>query len=265
MLKQETSALSGMRAIKTIMGNKKLRLNLAIETFCVVTCSIVFYSVSFSSNNLGGNKYLNVVYMGILDFFASPASILFTNNLGRRKTFMIYMFGGTIFMTAVVFLLLLNPNVSSTQSTVVALSLCGRFCIVAAWGALLIMIMETSPTNVRATCSGFTTFAGYFGGILAPQLVVLGRCNFFCVFINLYILLEIECTYFFNSVTITSIHNSLRHDCIVFDTFLVLVGNVRKTTRRHNGKCQQTSCCQFCRDGNNKSDRKCRYIKIIYI
>lgn len=178
ILKQETSALTGIKAMKTIMKNKTLRTNLAIETFCVVTCAIVFYGVSFNAKNLGGNKYLNVFYMGILDFFGSPASILFTNKLGRRKTFMLYMFGGTVFMIAVVFLLLLNPYGLSTPTIVMALSLGGRFCIAAAWGALKIMIMETSPTNLRATCLGLTVFSGYFGGILAPQLVILATSNF---------------------------------------------------------------------------------------
>lgn len=178
ILKQETSALTGIKAMKTIMKNKTLRTNLAIETFCVVTCAIVFYGVSFNAKNLGGNKYLNVFYMGILDFFGSPASILFTNKLGRRKTFMLYMFGGTAFMIAVVFLLLLNPYGLSTPTIVMALSLGGRFCIAAAWGALKIMIMETSPTNLRATCLGLTVFSGYFGGILAPQLVILATSNF---------------------------------------------------------------------------------------
>lgn len=179
ILNHETAALTGLKAMRTIMKNKILRTNLVIETFCVVTCAIVFYGVSFNAKNLGGNKYLNVFYMGILDFFGSPASMLFTNNLGRRKTFMLYMFVGTAFMICVVFLLLLNPYGSSTATIVTALSLCGRFSIGTAWGALKIMIMETSPTNIRATCLGLTVFSGYFGGILAPQLVVLATSNFF--------------------------------------------------------------------------------------
>lgn len=178
VLNENTSSLTGLQAMKTIMRNKLLRTNLAIETFCVVSCAIVFYGVSFNAKNLGGNKYLNVFYMGILDFFGSPASMLFTNSLGRRKTFILYMFGGAICMVAVVVLLLLKPNVSSTPTIVVALSLCGRFCIAAGWGALKIMVLETSPTNLRATCLGLTVFAGYFGGVLAPQLVVLAAGNF---------------------------------------------------------------------------------------
>ncbi len=115
--------------------------------------------------------------MGILDFFGTPASIIFTNSLGRRKTFMLYMFSGTVFMIAVVSLLLFNPSGVSTPIIVVALSLCGRFCIVAGWGALKIMILETSPTNLRATCLGMTVFAGYFGGVISPQLVLLATGN----------------------------------------------------------------------------------------
>ncbi|KAJ6636481.1 Organic cation transporter protein [Pseudolycoriella hygida] len=177
ILKQETSSLTGVKAMKVIMKNEKLRKNLAIETFCVVSCAVVFYGVSFNAKNLGGNKYLNVFYMGILDFCASLTTLLFTNNLGRRKTFMLCLFVGTSFMIAVVFLLLLNPHASSTPTAVIALSLGGRFCIAAAWSVLKIIILETSPTNLRATCLGLTVFAGYFGGVLAPQLVILSTIS----------------------------------------------------------------------------------------
>ncbi len=39
ILKQETSTPTGLKALKIIIRNKKLRRNLAIETFCVVTCN----------------------------------------------------------------------------------------------------------------------------------------------------------------------------------------------------------------------------------
>ncbi|XP_037027785.1 organic cation transporter protein-like [Bradysia coprophila] len=177
ILKQETAALSGLKAMKTIMKNQTLRRNLIIETFCVVTCAIVFYGVSFNAKNLGGNKYLNVFYMGVLDFVASPASMLFSNCMGRRKTFMIFMFSGTTFMIAIVFLLMLNPYGSSSPIIVIALSLGGRFFIVAGWSGLKVMILETSPTNLRATCIGLTVFAGYFGGVLSPQLATLATVS----------------------------------------------------------------------------------------
>lgn len=225
VLKQETSALSGIRAMKTIMKNKRLRNNLAIETFCDVTCAIVFYGVSFNAKNLGGNKYLNVFYMGILDFFGSPASILFTNSLGRRKTFMIYMFGGTVFMIAVVFTLLLSSSALTTASPVVAFSLCGRFCIVAAWGALKVMIMETSPTNLRSTCSGLAVFSAYFGAVLAPQLVIFATSNFFFTVTEIQIIFH-----YTTSFTGTSLHNSQCDDCVIIDTFMVLIRNARTST-----------------------------------
>ncbi|KAG4065737.1 hypothetical protein HA402_012415 [Bradysia odoriphaga] len=177
ILKQETAALSGLKAMKTIMKNQTLRRNLIIETFCVVTCAIVFYGVSFNAKNLGGNKYLNVFYMGVLDFVASPASMLFSNCLGRRKSFMIFMFSSTTFMIAIVFILMLNPYGSSSPMIVIALSLGGRFFIVAGWSGLKVLILETSPTNLRATCLGLTVFAGYFGGVLSPQLATLATVS----------------------------------------------------------------------------------------
>ncbi|CAG7657606.1 unnamed protein product [Allacma fusca] len=37
--------------------------------------------------------------------------------------------------------------------------------------------METFPTTLRSTCYGFTAFAGYMGGVVAPQAVFLGSIS----------------------------------------------------------------------------------------
>lgn len=175
MLLHESGSLRGLKALKMITGNRTLRSNMIIETVCVMTCAIIYYGVSFNSKNISGDKYRNIFYMGVCDLFSTPFGVLFNKCLDRRRTFILLIFLGTIFVGAVAIVEYFFHLSKSTPLAVTALLLFGRFFILAAWAALKCMIMETSPTNLRSSCLGFTAFAGYFGSIMAPQLVVLSR------------------------------------------------------------------------------------------
>ena len=178
MLLHESGSFRGLKALKMIINNKRLRVNMMIETLCTVTCAVVYYGVSFNSKNISGDRYLNIFYMGACDIFATPFGVLFNKCLDRRKTFILLIFLGTVFIGAVAgveYGLMLSKKI---PLAVTVLLLFGRFFILAAWAALKCMIMETSPTILRSSCLGFTAFAGYFGSILAPQLVLLSNSKF---------------------------------------------------------------------------------------
>ncbi|ODM95999.1 Organic cation transporter protein [Orchesella cincta] len=240
ILKEESSNIHGVKAVKMILHSSSLRTHMAILTLCNVTCAIVYYGVSFNAKNLSGYWPIDLKFgdqslcaIPQTEFFSdfqisnlaprygslklsileveldhsgkqkvnrsisdrvnrvpsiglqtAPAqlsqltpkpksSILFNNWIGRRKTFTLYMGLGTLFIIS---LLIVDgvtglQNASSTLVTV--LSLCGRFGIVAAWGALTCLILETAPTNLRSSCLGFTAFAGYLGAVVAPQIFLL--------------------------------------------------------------------------------------------
>ncbi|CAL8121746.1 unnamed protein product [Orchesella dallaii] len=173
VLKEESSSVHGIKAVKMILHSSSLRLHMAILTLCNVTCAIVYYGISFNAKNLGGNPYINMLYMGLFDLIGCPASILFNNWIGRRKTFTLYMGLGTLFIISLLIVDASTGLQNASPTLVTVLSLCGRFGIVAAWGALTCLILETAPTNLRSSCLGFTAFAGYLGTVLAPQIFLL--------------------------------------------------------------------------------------------
>lgn len=179
VLKEESASVTGVKAIKMIMQSSKLRIHMTVLTLCNMTCGIVYYGVSFNARNLSGNPYLNMLYMGIFDFFGSPSSIWLNNLIGRRKTFTLFMGMGTIFIVSLLFVEATTGLNNSSTTLVTVLSLCGRFGIVAAWGALTCLILETAPTNLRSTCIGFAAFAAYLGAVVAPQVFLLSGSKFF--------------------------------------------------------------------------------------
>ena len=175
ILKEESASVTGIKAVKMIMQSSKLRIHMAILTLCNITCAIVYYGIAFNAKNLSGNPYLNMLYLGLFDLVASPAPIFLNNWIGRRKTFTLYMGMGTMFIIS---LLIVDGVVGLKEASptlVTVLSLCGRFGIVAGWGALTCLILETAPTNLRSSCLGFCAFAAYFGSIIAPQIFLLSK------------------------------------------------------------------------------------------
>lgn len=175
ILKEEASSVRGIRAVKLIFYNSKLRLHMTILTICNITCAIVYYGIAFNAKNLSGNPYLNILYMGIFDLVAAPASIWFNNCIGRKKTFCLYMALGTAFIISLLVLDGVTGLKEASSTLVTVLCLCARFGIVAAWGALTCLVLETAPTNLRSSCLGFTAFAGYFGAVIAPQIFLLSN------------------------------------------------------------------------------------------
>ncbi|CAG7818238.1 unnamed protein product, partial [Allacma fusca] len=177
VLREEADVLKGFEGIKQIVKNRRLRLDLIILTWANITCSIVYYGVSFSAKSLSGNPNVNMLYMGILDFVAVPAVLLFNNRLGRKKTFLIYMTLASVFLATILVMDFIGGVGARYPTVVTVLALLGRFGIVSSWGALSCIILETFPTTLRSTCLGFTAFAGYLGGVAAPQTVFLGNIS----------------------------------------------------------------------------------------
>ncbi len=178
VLKEESSAVRGVQAVKMICHNSKLRMHMAILTLCNSTCSMVYYGMSFNAKNLSGNPFLNMLYMGIFDFASIPASVWLNNLIGRRNTFKLYMGMGTMFIISLVVVDVITGLQEASPTLVTVLSLCGRFGIWTSWGSITLLIMETAPTNLRSSCLGFAAFAGYFGSVIAPQVFILSQGKF---------------------------------------------------------------------------------------
>ncbi|CAG7818849.1 unnamed protein product [Allacma fusca] len=88
----------------------------------------------------------------------------------------IYMLFADICLAAI-----LVTNFSGHMSTYPAMltvfALLGRFGALSAWSTLICMTLESFPTTLRSRCLGFVSFAGYLGGIVAPQSLVLGSVS----------------------------------------------------------------------------------------
>ncbi|XP_054166225.1 organic cation transporter protein-like [Oppia nitens] len=146
--------------------NKTVRFWTFSLLFIWVIVSMIYYGLSFQSQNLGTNTYLTLAAIAAIDI---PANIMVTvmlNYFGRKKVlFLLSLMAGVSCLTAVVI-----PHDSQLVTLVAIL---GKCMISASYTLLYIYTAEIYPTPIRSTSVGvFQTFSR-IGGIIAPHLIEL--------------------------------------------------------------------------------------------
>lgn len=126
-----------------------------------------YYGLSWSTNNLGGNKLLNFVISGVVEFPACYFLMLTLNRWGRK-----IIVAGSMVFGGVMLLLSLTIPVSQNW-LIVGLTMLGKMSITASYGAIYIFSAEQFPTVIRNVALGASSMSARVGGIAAPYLIYL--------------------------------------------------------------------------------------------
>lgn len=84
LLKDEDEKKSNCRQILNAFKNRRVKINLLIFFFAWFANAVVYYGLSYNTKNLEGNIYLNVFYLGLIDFFAELAGMYCNNRLATK-------------------------------------------------------------------------------------------------------------------------------------------------------------------------------------
>lgn len=128
-----------------------------------------YYGLSWSTNNLGGNKLLNFVISGVVEFPACFFLILTLNRWGRK----IIVAGSMVFGGAMLLFSLVIP--ASQNWLIVGLTMLGKMSITASYGAIYVFSAEQFPTVIRNVALGAASMSARVGGIAAPYLIYLAE------------------------------------------------------------------------------------------
>ncbi|CAG9862203.1 unnamed protein product [Phyllotreta striolata] len=131
--------------------------------------NLTYYGLSWNSNNLAGNPYLNFVLLGAVEIPGYLILLLFLNRWGRTKLMCCCM------MVAGIMLLISIAVPKEHQWLIITLTMLGKLSITASYGAVYILSTEQFPTVVRNAGLGAGSTMARFGSILAPYINALVR------------------------------------------------------------------------------------------
>lgn len=133
--------------------------------------AFVYYGLSYNTNELAGDPFINFALSGAVEFPAYFLSIFAIRSLGRRNPL-----AGTMVIGGLA-CLLSYPLPQNPWWLTVTVSMIGKFCITCSFGIVYVFTTELFPTVVRNVGLGSASFCARFGSILAPFIRELGNAT----------------------------------------------------------------------------------------
>uniref|UniRef100_A0AAR5QJ81 Major facilitator superfamily (MFS) profile domain-containing protein n=2 Tax=Dendroctonus ponderosae TaxID=77166 RepID=A0AAR5QJ81_DENPD len=153
--------------ILDIFKYPRLRKRSLIIFFDWFANNITYYGLSWNTNNLGGNPYLNFVISGAVEIPAY-AFLIFTLNRWGRKNIM-----SGCMITAGTALLLTMIVPQDLQWLNITLAMIGKLAITASYGAVYVFSTEQFPTVVRNAGLGAGSMCARVGSVTAPYVNIM--------------------------------------------------------------------------------------------
>lgn len=129
--------------------------------------SLGYYVFSLSSVNLGGNQYLNLFLVGLVELPSYLVGCFAMDRIGRKNTCAPALLLGSV---ACILIIVVPADI---QPLTVALSMVGKFSIAIAFGLIYLYTCELYPTIIRSLAVGSGSMMCRVGSVVAPFCVYL--------------------------------------------------------------------------------------------
>ncbi|KAF5279391.1 hypothetical protein FQA39_LY05501 [Lamprigera yunnana] len=147
-----------------IFRHPNIRKRSLVIFFDWMVNSMTYYGLSWNTNNLGGNAYINFVISAAVEFPAYTFLLLTLNRWGRKSILCGCM------VTAGVSLLLTMAVPKEHYWVTVTLAMMGKLAITASYGVVYIFSTEQFPTVIRNGGLGVGSMCARVGAITAPLI-----------------------------------------------------------------------------------------------
>ncbi|CAL1299090.1 unnamed protein product [Larinioides sclopetarius] len=131
----------------------------------------IYYGISYNTNDLAGDPFLNFALCGLIEIPAQVLTLFTIQSKGRRNPLAFSLAGAGV----ACFLVYVVPKDPSWIVPVLILT--GKFCVTASYCILYIFTAEIFPTTVRNAGLGLASASGQIGSIVSPFTRELGRAT----------------------------------------------------------------------------------------
>ncbi|KAG1714402.1 Organic cation transporter protein [Nymphon striatum] len=142
---------------------------------CWPVNAFVYYGLSFNTNDLGGNPFIDFLISASVEIPAYIIGAFMTKYIGRRLSVMGMMVVAGLACASTI---IIPKDMLTLQ---ILFPMIGKLCISASFTMLYIYSTELFPTVVRSIGLGSCSMIGRVGSILAPYVRQLGRDTHFYV------------------------------------------------------------------------------------
>lgn len=158
-----------------LLRTRTLRKHSLILFYLWFSVCVGYYGLTFKITGLSGNKYLTFFISGCVDMVAFIMIIFVIKRFGRRLPLLLYFAVGAvscIISGAVPFGHYSSKIDLSKVAT--AFAIIGKFGMAGVFSIIFVYSSELYPTVIRNIGMGSCAFWARLGGVVAPQILVLG-------------------------------------------------------------------------------------------
>ncbi|KAI0215907.1 Organic cation transporter-like protein [Lamellibrachia satsuma] len=178
-----SSRIDGLPASKTcerrtytavdMFRTPKLRKWSIIFAYNWFVISVVLYGLSSIITSMDGNKYFILFLCGAVEVPVTTISAFIFKRFGRKRPLCVLLFVAGVSSTMGAFI----PKDLDIGWLETTLALVCRTCITVCFVLLSIYTCEVFPTVMRNTSLGVCAFFTRLGGVVSPQVVLLGSTS----------------------------------------------------------------------------------------
>ncbi|XP_066935821.1 organic cation/carnitine transporter 2-like isoform X1 [Clytia hemisphaerica] len=159
-----------------LVKTPNIRKRTFLMCYLWLASSVGYYGLSLAVGGLAGDRYLNQFIGSVIELVAFSSVIFVLKYFRRRYPLMAYYITGGV--TCIVAGVLKSQASKDGFRAATYLALIGKFGLSASFATIFLFTVEQFPTVVRTLGMGTCVFWARVGGMIAPQILLLGKYTF---------------------------------------------------------------------------------------
>ncbi|OWF42777.1 organic cation transporter protein-like [Mizuhopecten yessoensis] len=158
--------------IWSLFTNRILAVRSLVVFFNWFAVGMTYYGVFLHAENLGGNFYLAIFLLSVIELPVLFLNLYLLNRFGRRRVHCFMMLMGGLACICTIFPVTFGGD--GLQPLILALAVMGKMGASGAFGSIYVLSGELFPTVIRNGAVGVSSSFARIASMLAPYIAKLG-------------------------------------------------------------------------------------------